>query len=233
VLTLALDTTSRTVSVALLHDDRLVVELFADTGKQHAETLLPAVGHVLDEAGYVTRDIDLFACTTGPGSFTGVRVGLSTVKGLARAFECSLVGVSSLEALAMNGILSRCLICPMLDARRSEVYTALYRPGPDGFLELVAEERAVKPVEFLETLEGDILFMGDGAEVYGATIRDVLKGRAHFAGALSNRVRASAVGRIGLKKSRGGDTLTPLEVMPRYLRASYAAREKPRMTSGR
>jgi len=224
VLTLALDTTSRTMSVALLQDDQLVAELFADAGKQHAETLLPAIAHVLDEAGYVARDIDLFACATGPGSFTGVRVGLSTAKGLARAFERSLVGVSSLEALAMNGILSPLVICPMLDARRSEVYTALYRPDPDGFLELVDEERAVKPLEFLENLEDDILFMGDGAEVYEATIRDVLKERANFAGSLSNRVRASSVGRIGLKKSRGGDIITPLEVMPRYLRPSYVGR---------
>lgn len=222
-VTLALDTSSRALSVAALRDDELLAELFIDAGRRHEETLVPAVEQVLFCSGLVMGDIDLFACCAGPGSFTGLRVGLATARGFAQATSKPLVTVSSLEALASNAMQGEGLnVCPMLDARRGEVYAACYGTGPDWILQEILAEQVLDPDALLRQIEGPTLFLGDGSRVYREAIHDRLGDHARFANPEADRPRASVIGRIGLKKQHSSDTLHNLAAAPRYLRPSYA-----------
>lgn len=224
MMILAFDTSSRSMSVALLENDRVLAESFLDAGRQHGATLLPAIDDMLSRSGRGIREVDLYACTTGPGSFTGLRVGVGTARGLAGAFGTPLVGVSSLAALSMNGQTSEMTVCPMLDARRGEVYTALYRPVPEGIPCSIESERVIALDRFLHSLRtghDPLLFIGDGAVAHAESIRSSLGDRAHFAEASKNRIGAWAVGRIALKIIHTGDNVALSNVLPRYLRHSY------------
>ena len=226
MMTLAFDTSTKAESVALLQDEILLVEHFINTGKNHGETLLPAIENILSVAGVRIDEIDLLAVTVGPGSFTGLRVGVSTAKGLAFSQGTPIVGVSTLDALAANVTSSNITICPMLDARKKEVYTAFYRLSGAGFLERMTDERVISPETLLTGIDEDILCLGDGALAYGEFIRLMMTDKAHFVPGPLNHIRASSVGVIGLKKFRDGDTLNSLKVAPRYLRLSEAEKRK-------
>jgi len=222
VLILASDTSTKTESVALLRDEVVVAEYLGNAEKHHGETLLPTIAALLDGAAVAIDDIDVFVVTLGPGSFTGIRIGVSTVKGLVMATEKPVVGVSSLAALAMNLPNSMVPICPMLDARKNEVYTALYRPGKGGVPEKVLDERVTTPLAFLDHIHEDVIFIGDGAVVYEHHIRNEFPHTSYFALGNLNYIRGSSVGLIGLKKYRDGDTLNLLGFTPEYLRLSEA-----------
>ncbi|MBN2397445.1 MAG: tRNA (adenosine(37)-N6)-threonylcarbamoyltransferase complex dimerization subunit type 1 TsaB [Deltaproteobacteria bacterium] len=224
MITLAVDT-SVTTGVALLKDDDIRAELSVRTGRNHAETLLPAIEGGLASGGIGKEQIDLFAVAVGPGSFTGLRVGVSTVKGLAFVLQKPVIGVCTLDALVLNIAYTgrQIIVCPMLDAGRGEIYTALYRiSGPDTH-EKMFGERIVRPDEFLDSLGGDIVFLGDGAEKYRDRIDKILPVRSSVAPSRFNQVRAAAVGLAGRKKFLGGDLSDVMTLVPYYLRSSYAA----------
>lgn len=226
MVTLAFDTSTKTASVALLRGEKLLVEQFINTGKNHGETLLPAIENVLAVAGIRIDEVALLAVTVGPGSFTGLRVGASTAKGLAFAEGIPIVGVSTLDALAANVNERDITICSMLDARKNEVYTALYRLSNTGFPERITDERVISPEMALEELDGDVLCLGDGALAYKELIRSIVPEKARFVPEPLNYIRASSVGLIGLKKFHDGDILNSLELAPRYLRLSEAEKKK-------
>jgi tRNA threonylcarbamoyladenosine biosynthesis protein TsaB len=222
MLTLAMDTATKTIGLALLEDEEILAELFLNLGRHHAEVLLPALDRICSLAGTPIGSIDLIACTIGPGSFTGVRIGASTVKGLALATGKPVVGVSTLEALAFNALPRTALICPMLDARRNQVYTGLYREGKNGLPEPVGPELLIDVDTFLKGLEEETVFLGDGAVRYERLIGETRPGRFTPAGARHQGIRAAAVGLIGLERHREGRVLNPLTFSPRYLRLSEA-----------
>ncbi|HTZ40153.1 MAG TPA: tRNA (adenosine(37)-N6)-threonylcarbamoyltransferase complex dimerization subunit type 1 TsaB [Syntrophales bacterium] len=222
MITLAIDTATKTAGVALLRDETLLVEYFFNLDVNHSETVLPAVHQGLARAGIDVDDVDLFALTLGPGSFTGLRIGASTVKGLAVATGKPVVGVSTLEALAYNAIGYTGLVCPLLDARKGEVYTALYRRNAEGFLDVVLEEQATTPRLFLSGIEGEILFLGDGLAVSGELIRQRFSQRAHFAPPNLQTIRASSVALLGRWRHGRGEQLDVISFVPRYLRRSEA-----------
>ena len=126
MLILALDSTAQVGSVALCEDEKLIAEYTLNTGHTHSETLLPMVESVLKISGYTVDDVELFVCTAGPGSFTGVRIGAATVKGIAFGKDKPCIGVSTLEALALNGVALDGILCPCMNARRQQVYNALF-----------------------------------------------------------------------------------------------------------
>jgi tRNA threonylcarbamoyladenosine biosynthesis protein TsaB len=222
MLILASDSSTKTASVALLRDSAIVAESFINIGRNHGETFLPEIVNLLSMGNTRLDEIDLFVVTIGPGSFTGLRIGLSTVKGLAFATGRSVVGVSTLETLASNLSNSLIAICPMLDARKGEVYTALYRPEEADFPKEIVSEGVTDPGEFLKGVDEDVIFIGDGALSYTDIIRKKLPGKSHFALSPLNYIRASSAGLIGLKKFRDGDILDLLTFTPRYLRVSEA-----------
>jgi len=222
MITLAIDTATRTAGVALLRDETVLVEYFFNLSVNHSETVLPAVHQGLKLAGIGIDGVDLFALTVGPGSFTGLRIGASTVKGLALTTGKPVVGVSTLEALAYNAFECPALICPMLDARKGEVYAALYRANGEGLFDVVMEEKATEPGDFIDRIDGDVLFLGDGLNEHAGLIRERLQGRARFAPPNRQWVRASSVALLGVKRYGKGERLDVATFTPRYLRRSEA-----------
>jgi len=222
MITLALDTSSKTVGVALLEDGDVLVETFFNLGMNASILLMPAIEDVLLKAELRVEHVDVWACTLGPGSFTGLRIGAGTVKGLALATGRPVVGVSTLEALAFNGINADMLICPMMDAQKSQVYTALYFPESGFSLRRIGEERIIDLDAFLSSIDKNILFLGDGAIKYRDRIHEILSAKAFFAAPHLHAVRASAVGLLGIKYYERGEVLDLLSFTPRYLRLSEA-----------
>ncbi len=222
MLVLALDTSSTTESIALTRGEEVLCEFSIRDQSHHSESILPAIGSVLDYAGVTIAKIDLFAVTIGPGSFTGLRVGASTTKGLVLATGKPVVGVSTLEALAFNALPSEFVICPMLDARRKEVYTGTYRAGGTGKLERIEPEQVADPREFIIRQSEEMIFIGDGAQAYRETINEFSGAPVHFAPPHLHFVRASAVGIIGSRKYAGGAALDLIRFAPKYLRLSEA-----------
>jgi len=219
MITLAMECATQTIGIAFLDQTKIIAELYLDAEGGHAEVLLPALEKLFLLTGLTMEQIDLLVCTTGPGSFTGVRIGVSTIKGLALATGKPIVGVSTLEALAMNVFPSRRLICPLLDARKNQVYAGLYRIGPDGLPEAVAEDRLTDIGFLVKTLAAEeVDFIGEAAVLYRKQLcEEGAPGSAlktcHFC-----RLNASAVGLIGLYRYQHGRIEDPLTFSPRYLR---------------
>jgi tRNA threonylcarbamoyladenosine biosynthesis protein TsaB len=222
MVTLAVDTATTTASVALLEGTTVLGESFLNIGKHHGETLLPEIMALMTRNSITIEEIDLFAVTLGPGSFTGLRIGASTVKGLAFTVGKPVEGVSTLEALALNVSDISMMICPMLDARKKEVYTALYKPAGDHYPEKIVDETVSDPGHFVKNISENVMFLGDGALLYRDVIREIVPDKAYFASDHLNYIRASSVGLIGLKKFYEGDTLNLFTFTPQYVRISEA-----------
>lgn len=223
---LAVDTTGPVAGVALMQDGIITHEITAAHGLTHSETSLPMVDDVLAAAGLEPGEIDLYAAVTGPGSFTGVRIGVCTVKGLAHAWNRPVVPVASLEALAAGAFGFHGLICPILDARRAQVYGAAYRFEQGELPEEVLPMQAIALDEFVSRLsQGErLLFLGDGLKVHFPRVREMLGERALAAPAPQNYLRAAAACLIAEKRA---DQAVPAHALePIYLRLSQAERER-------
>ena len=222
---LALDSTAEVSSVAICKGERLLSEITVNTGNTHSETLLPAVEQALRMAELTVNDIDLFACSTGPGSFTGVRIGVATVKGVAYGKNKPCVSVSTLEALAYNLSGYKGIACPVMNARRSQVYNALFE-CENGKLTRLCPDRAIAISELDEELRSagkPIYLCGDGYEItekgFKATIAEYVPVRQRYQSGYS-------VAQIALKKLENNETLSDTELVPIYLRPSQAERER-------
>jgi len=219
---LALDTSGVTASIAILRDEMVLAENFLNLGRNHSEILLPSIDQLLTATGLELRAIDLFACTVGPGSFTGIRIGVSTVKGLALAMDRPIAGLSALEVLAMNAMGWPGKICPMIDARREQVYAGLYADNGTELLMNIIPERLDRATDFLELIAGETVFIGTGAVKYGDSIRRKLGGRCHFLIDHIQQIHASAVGVLAGRKALAGGLTDAVRLMPLYLRRSEA-----------
>jgi len=219
---LAIDTSGVTASVAILRNETVLAEIFLNLGRNHSEILLPSIDHLLIATGLELRAIDVFACTVGPGSFTGIRIGVSTVKGLALAVDRPIVALSALEVLTMNAMGFKKKICPMIDARREQVYAGSYTDDGAESLTNIIPERLFKADDFLELIGGDAVFIGTGAVKYGEIIRRKLAGRSCFVVDHLHQVYASAVGILGGRKALAGEMTDAVKLIPLYLRRSEA-----------
>lgn len=168
---LSLDTCTRAGSVALLEDGKVVGAQILDVQATHSERLLPAVDRLLADARWTMADLDLLACAKGPGSFTGLRIGVSTAKGMAFATGKPLVGVNSLEAMALGFSYCQTLLCPMIDARKRQVFTALFKPDGRGGFECERPDESVQAADFASSIKEPCLFFGDGADLFAEIIR--------------------------------------------------------------
>ncbi len=220
---LAIDCATESIGMAFMNEGEVCAEVYLRRERHHTEILLSSLERLLSLADAALNDVDLLACTIGPGSFTGLRIGVSTVKGLALAMGKPVVGVSTLEALAMNALPYGKIICPMLDARRNEVFTALFRSGPEGLPEAMMPEVLIDIDQFLTELKkGEIVFLGSGAMRHEERIVGILPNRALVGGKGGKRILASAVGLIGLHRYRQGHILDTQTFVPNYLRLSDA-----------
>ena len=233
MLILALDSTAQVGSVALCDNEHLLAECTLNTGNTHSETLLPTVEFILKSCGVTVDDVDLFACTAGPGSFTGVRIGAATVKGLAFGKGKPCAGVSTLEALATNARAFDGIICPCMNARRQQVYNALFE-SKDGKLTRLCEDRALAIEDLLKEVsasapEKKIYLVGDGAELVidFDEFGDKFPSLDHRMILLEERLRNQSgysVAMVALKAYRNGFTCSDTELAPVYLRPSQAER---------
>jgi tRNA threonylcarbamoyladenosine biosynthesis protein TsaB len=222
MLTLAFDTSSRTAAVAVLHDDTIIYDSIINTGLNHSELLMPEIDYALRQVRIKISDINLFACTLGPGSFTGLRVGVSTLKGLMLATGTPAAGVSSLAAVVLNLGTTSKLICSMIDAGRGQVYVAYFRYNDKNILQKISEETAVNPKEIINNTDKNTLFVGDGVIKYAEIIKNIKSPEVSIASDSQHYIRASAVGILGRKKFAENDLLDASTLVPVYLRSADA-----------
>ena len=218
---LAIDTATLSCSVALVDEDHLLAETTLVNEQTHSKHIMVLIQQVLDMSGVSVSDVDGFAATHGPGTFTGLRIGMSTVKGLAEAGDKPVAGVSSLAALAWQADPSL-LICPLIDARRNEVYFAHYR-FEDGKLKEVTPEVVGSVQEAVRDIQTPCCFIGSGASLYGDFIRERLGPLAVFAHGFQNTIRASTVAHLSRERLTDYDHVRDRDrFLPRYLRQSDA-----------
>lgn len=222
---LSLDTTAEVCTAAICNGDKLIAEMTVNTGNTHSQTLLPVVEQILKISGMSLNDVDYFACSTGPGSFTGVRIGVATIKGTAYGKNKPCVSVSTLEALAYNLIGYDGIICPVMNARRNQVYNALFRCN-GGKITRLCPDRALSIDELdeeLSSLDERIYLVGDG---YGITVKGFKKTKTEY---VPERIRYQSgysVAQCALKQIDAGEIFSDSAIKPIYLRPSQAERER-------
>ena len=219
----AVDTSSGVASAALCDGEKLVCEITLNNKLTHSQTLMPIIEEVFERSGQTPQDIDLFAVAEGPGSFTGLRIGITTVKALAHAAKKQVAGVNTLEAMCYNIPFCPHIISPIMDARRGEVYNAFYR-FENGNLTELTKTRAIALSECLNELKNmgeKVVFLGDAVPVYREAIAAELGENALFAPQTANEQRASGVAEAAKFKK----VEEYYELVPKYYRKSQAERE--------
>ena len=224
---LMIDTSGPACGVAIAREGRLVCDMQLVSGRTHSQRVMPMVEAALAMSDMAVSDIDVFGAVTGPGSFTGVRIGVSSVKALAHAAGKPCVGVDALHALAANIQAFDGVVCPILDARAQQVYGALFRAG-DVPQRLCGDE-AMPLTAFLDRVEATderALFLGDGVAAMRGAIEARLGGRAQFAAPQHMNLRAGSACAIAMRLAEQGETTDYLHLLPLYLRAPQAERER-------
>ena len=225
---LSIDSSGLVATVAVLEDEQTIAEYSVNYKKTHSETLVPMLDEIRKMTDLDLTTIDAIATAGGPGSFTGLRIGAATVKGLGLALNIPVVSVPTVDALSMNMWGFEGIICPMMDARREQVYTGLYE-FIDGKHSVVKQQCAVAVADIIDeinTLSRKVVFLGDGVPVYKDIIEENVKVPFCFAPAHMNRQRASALGVLAFEYIKAGKVETAAEHKPEYLRLSQAEREK-------
>ena len=226
MLVLGVESATQVAAAAIVQDKQLVAELFFNTRKNHSQRLLPMIAALLTETGLELADLDGLAVSLGPGSFTGLRIGLATVKALAQATGKPLVGIPTLDALAFNAWGVPGLICPVLQARRQEVYTALFR-WQEGELCRLTPYQAIDPVSLVPSLKSyntPVYFSGDGVAPYWEVWQQ-MGPQARFLPPPDNLSRAAPIAILGQKRLLTGPPDDLSQLKPLYLRPSPAERQ--------
>ncbi len=224
---LGIDSSSMVASVAVVTDDVLTGEYTVNFKKTHSQTLLPMIDEVVRMLELDLSELDAIAVAGGPGSFTGLRIGTATAKGLGLALKKPLIHVPTMDALAYNLWGSQDLICPIMDARRNQVYTGLYHCKDS--LEIVMEQTPMDVGELVEKVNEigqPVTFLGDGVPVYRSQIEEQIRVPVSFAPAHKNRQQAASVAALGAEYQRQGRWVSAAEMEPDYLRKSQAERER-------
>ena len=225
---LGIDSSGMTATVALIEDDKLITEFSVNHKRTHSETLMPMIDEIMKASEVSPQDLDLIAIAAGPGSFTGLRIGAATVKGFGLALDVPVAAVPTCEGLAMNLWGSDRLVCPIMDARRNQVYTGLYRVNPENELpEAVLDQKACDIEEIIEKINSlgePVIFLGDGVSQFRGIIEEKLTVGGSFAPAMSGLQRAASVAALGLKYHKAGKTVSADDFTPVYLRPSQAER---------
>ncbi len=232
---LAIDSSGLVATVAILEDDQTIAEYTVNYKKTHSQTLLPMLDEIVKMTEFDLSTVDAIAVAGGPGSFTGLRIGAATAKGLGLALNKPLIHIPTVDGLAYNLYGTAGLICPIMDARRSQVYTGLYRFKNDEF-QVVEQQMAISLQELVEKLNqyGEkVTFLGDGVPVYKEELKKELQVEYSFAPAHMNRQSAAAVGALGMKYYEEGRIETATEHRPDYLRLSQAERERAEKNANR
>lgn len=225
MLIFGIDTCCMAATAALMDDTKLIAQTVISHDRTHSQKMMPQVETMMAQAERDIMDVDCFAAAVGPGSFTGVRIGVATAKALAQAAGKPCCAVSTLHALGFNNMAFSGIICPILDARRGQVYNALFQGGRT--LLRLCDDRAVSMEDLLAELKGrdtDVLFCGDGTFAFRPVIEEALGERAGFAPRMQNLNLAAAVAELALMGE--GKIVAYGDLVPQYLRLSQAERER-------
>lgn len=227
---LAIDASGVAGSVAYLKEGKLAGEYYFCDKLTHSQTIMPMLEHMKSLIQIDLKEVDAVAVTSGPGSFTGLRIGVTAAKALALALEVPIVGVPTLDVMAQAIPFTEHYICPIMDARRNQVYTALYQ-WQNGKLKRLSDYMAIDLTEYAHSLktqrEGKIIFLGDGVQVYKEALVEVLgKEKVLFAPSFCNLQHASVLAAVAEQLYKEGKSEDPSTFVPMYLRKSQAEREK-------
>ena len=229
---LGIDSSGLVASVAVVENDNLLAEYTVNYKKTHSQTLLPMLDEICRMIELDLASVDAIAVSQGPGSFTGLRIGSATAKGLGLALKKPLIGIPTVEGLAYNLYGVQGYICPIMDARRNQVYTGIYAFGnvfEKDDMTVVEDQMAINIEELIEKLNErnvPVTFLGDGVNVYKKKIEEKIKVPYTYAPAHMNKQRAGAVAALGAKYFAQGRYETAREHQPDYLRVSQAERER-------
>jgi len=221
-LILAVENSGLCGSIALVSGSHCIAEQSLLSKLTHSKRLLVTLERVMDECQVTWETIDAIAISLGPGSFTGLRIGLSTVKGLALATSLPLIGVPTLDGLASQFTFTAMPVCPILDARKNEVYTALYGADENGFMQRRSEYLVISAAELAGQITEPTVFTGDGITVHGDLLREKLGDMAVFAPEQLYFAKASSIGFLALSRWHKKEFLDPAGCIPLYVRASDA-----------
>lgn len=224
---LAIDGSGVSASVAILEDEKLIAEYTINYKLTHSHTLMPMINEICNMVKEDLTTIDAIGVTSGPGSFTGLRISAGTAKGMAFGLDIPIVGIPTLDAIANNIPYTGHIICPIMDARRNHVYTAMYEWG-DNKLTTLTDYLVIPIDEVIEMAKGQnqkIIFMGDGIEVYKDTIVSSLGEMAYFAPPSLRLQRASTIAMLAMEGLKAGEEVSHMDFAPSYLRPSQAERE--------
>ena len=223
MLILALETSAKAASVALHDGQQLLAECYQNTGMTHSQTLMVMAEDLLKQCGRTPGEVTHVAVAAGPGSFTGIRIGVAAAKGFGWGAELPVYGVSTLEAMAKNLGIYEGVVCAVMDARRSQVYNALFR-AEKGSLSRICEDRAISLQELGEQLQGmqdPIYLVGDGSVLTANTLPGLILPAEH-----RRHQRAAGVALVAAEKIAAGEVADAAALEPNYLRLSQAEREK-------
>ncbi len=225
---LAIDSSGLVATVAVIEDEQMLAEYTVNYKKTHSQTLVPMLNEITQMIELDLSTIDAIAVAKGPGSFTGLRIGSATAKGLGLALGKPIIAVPTVDALSYNAWGTKMLVCPLMDARREQVYTGIYA-FENGKHHMIKEQCAIAVEELckeLNALEKKVLFLGDGVPVYRERLAEQLTVPYEFAPAHMARQRAGALGVLAMEYLKAGKTETAAEHRPDYLRLSQAERER-------
>lgn len=228
MLTLAVDTSCLTATCAVVEDGKVLAELSMQYGKTHSQKLVPMMRAMLDMLNKSFKEIDLFAAAIGPGSFTGLRIGVVTIKGLAYSLNKPVCGIPTLDALAFSMPDFKGLICPMLDARNNQVFTALYQKH-DNHMDKITPDLGVTIDEIINHMKScnqDIMVLGDATPLHLDKMKAVLGDKIVEAPAALSFPRASSTALLAEQAFRNNGAVNAFELEPLYLRKSQAERMK-------
>lgn len=223
---LAVDTSTIVATCAVIDDNKLLGEYILNNKRTHSQKIMPLIHDLLSNLQFKSEDIDVYAASVGPGSFTGLRIGIATIKGLAHVHDKPVIGVPTIDALAYNFPHSNGLIVPIIDARRDRVYTGIYKWNSE--FEVIRNQDVLEIDELINVLNEmneDIIFCGDGIDIYKDRLIHNIKSKIIFAPSHLNTPRASSVAELAKIKYLKGEVEDYYSLVPDYLRKSQAERE--------
>ena len=226
---LAMDTSAKSASVAYLRDGKILGQFYINSGLTHSTTVMPMLENLLKTADLSLSDVDCFAVSVGPGSFTGLRIGISAIKGLSFAENKPCVGVSTLEAIACNFIHTDNIVCAVIDARCKRFFCAFFHCNKDGTIQRITSDKVLSYEEIAEFIEENypddtVLLSGDGTETAYALLKDRVKNLEAAPEQLRYQ-QSTGVAFIAEKKVLNHETVTPQQLLPLYITLPQAQRE--------
>ncbi len=229
---LAIETSALVASCAILDEEKVIAEYTLNFKLTHSQTIMPMIDEIIRRTEFSPKKLDYIACSQGPGSFTGIRIGAATAKGLAMGYGVPIIPVPTIKALAYNIVDTEKLICPIMDARRNQVYTGVFKWEKGKLKEVFPEEATTidEIIEKLNALNKEVIFLGDGVSVHKEKL--IAYENFSFAPPNNSHQRAASIGALAFEMTKEGKALKGSDFYPVYLRKAQAQRELEERLNG-